>query len=74
MPSPNELAEVRRILCATPDETAAQAAQRVVHRNLQLRVEMNRLKHRVQGAVMVGIGALAELKNYVAQNVQKDTV
>jgi hypothetical protein len=58
----NELNEVRRILCATPDETAAQAAQRVVHRNLELRLQLSKLRHRVQGAVMSCMGALSELK------------
>lgn len=55
LPTPEqELQEVRRVLCATPLESAYAAARRVVHRNLETRLSLSRLMHRLerQGALL----------------------
>jgi hypothetical protein len=45
--SDKELTDVRRCLCAEPDETAHQAARRVVYRGLQVRLKVGRLVRRL---------------------------
>ena len=45
--SDGDLADVRRCLCAEPEETAHQAARRVVHRSLEMRLKIQRLVRRL---------------------------